>query len=240
MLKYVWDGQRRKLRAVPAGGNGEGGEGGEGGGSGGGGTGGAGEGGEGGGSGGDTPKTFSQEDVNRIATREKEQGKQAASRELAEQLGVSVEEAKQIIQRAKEADDAQKTEAQRAREAADREKEEAALEKRAATTERHEAAVERRLVMAGVTDEKKLARVMRMVTVEPGASSDEIQTDVDQLKTDFPELFTVQQGGGGGRRVPDSDPKGGPPPRKGAEDAYSKGAERAKAYAGGGVQYDNT
>lgn len=241
--RYLWDAERRKLRAIPAGasgepppdpGSGQGGSEGEGDppASGGGGSGGE----------GDPPRTFTQEDVNRIAAREKNQGRQAATQELADDLGVSLDEAKSIIQEAQQKQEAEKSEAQKAKDAADREKQDAATEKAEAARERYEARVERALLRAGIDgdDETKLSRISRMITVEVGASQEDITADVEQIKTDFPELFgTKDEGGNGGGRKPppSSDPGGTPPKNRQQEDAFSKGAERAKQHAAGGVSY---
>lgn len=179
------------------------------------------------------PKTFSQDDVNRIAAREKEQGRQAAAQSLADDLGVSLEEAKTIIKEHRDRSEAEKSEAQRAKEAADREKAEAAEEKKAAARERHETKVERRLIRAGVPDDEEgLKRVMRMVTVEVGASDDDLQAEIDSIKTQFPTLFGTGEGGGGRGRAPSGDPPGSPPKPKGGESRYARGVERAKARSG--------
>ena len=245
--RYAWDATRRRLRPIPSGGSDSGGSTGEGGGSG---TG-SGEGGSGTGEGGGDPgsggegggetRTFTQEDVNRIATREKNQGRQAATQELAEELGVSLDEAKSIIQEARKKEESEKSEAQKAKDAADREKQEAETAKAEAARERYEARVERALLRAGIDgdDESKLSRLSRMITVEVDASQEDINADVDQIKTDFPELFGAKEEGGGGRKPPpSSDPGGTPPKNRQQEDAFSKGAERAKQHASGGVSYE--
>lgn len=226
-IRYVLDRERRRLVAIPAGGNGEGG-------------------GEGdppapgtpadpppGGGGSD--KVFTQEEVNRMMAREKSQGRDAAIRDVADQLGVSVEEAKDIIQNHQQQMEAQKTEAQKAQEAADRAKAEAEAEKQLAARERHDLKVERAV---GIADPQKAAKVARMLDLEVGASDEEISAAVEATRELFPMLFEQGQGGGG-RKLPDSDPGPSPKPKPSGEDGYSRGADRAKEYQDsmGGVKY---
>lgn len=228
------------------GGSGGGGEGGNSGGDGGGNSGGGSSGGDGGGAGGGE-RTLTQADVDRIVSQRVNETKTATERQVAESLGVSIDEAKRIIAEAKEQEDAQKTEAQRAREAADAEKAAAAEEKKTAASDRHAAKVERALLRAGVTDEddekldKRLTRLSRLIDVEVGADEAAIKAAVDALKVEEPALFGTPAGEGGGDngepkgvkppKAPGSDPKGSPPPPKQSEDAFSRGAERAKGYA---------
>lgn len=174
---------------------------------------------------GNTGSTFTQEDLNRIAAREKDEGKRAALSEVAKTLGCTVEEAADIIKRSKEADDAQKTEAQRAKEAAERAKAEADEEKAQAAREKHIVRVERALLKAGVPD-AKIERVARMMDVEVGAEPEKLDEAAKALKKDFPELFATGSGG-----TNDSDPPGSPPKPKIKDDKFNAGAERAKQYA---------
>lgn len=167
-------------------------------------------------------KTFTQAEMTNIATREKEQGKRAAQEEVAKALGVSVEEATTIIADAKKRGDAEKSEAQLAREAADRATAEAETAKAEATRERHAARVERALASAGVTDEKKIVRLGRLIDVEPGAELEDITSAVKALQAEMPELF--------GRPVsPNGDPPG-KPPGKGTKDesAMERGMKRGR------------
>lgn len=177
-------------------------------------------------------KKFTQADVNKFATREKAEGKRAAEKALAESLGVSIEEAKKIIVKHQETEDATKSEAERERAAAVKEREAAEAAKREATAERHEAQIERALTKEGFDgDEKKLARVRRMITVEVGATYEDVLADVQEAKTDFPELFASKapedkDGKPGTRKLPSSDPSGKPPKPSGGEDAFAAGQKR--------------
>lgn len=144
---------------------------------------------DGGGAGGDDGRTFTQADLDRIAGQARTEAKRTAARELAEQLGCTVEDAKAKIAAAAAAEDAEKTDAQRAREAADAEKAAAATERAEAARERLAAKVERHLLRAGV-DEKALDRAHRLIDVDPDASDDDITTEIEALKADIPALFT--------------------------------------------------
>jgi hypothetical protein len=207
-------------------------------GGGGGGDGGAGGGGQGdpagGAGGGDGGKTFTQDDLNRIATREKAEGRKAALAEVAEQLGVSVDDAKALLAKAKADEDKTKSEADKEREKAAKEREDAARDREAAKGEVHQARLERAFAREGLDltdDGAKAGRVLRMVTVEAGATYDEVLADVQTIKKDFPGLFGEDAGGDGKgkRKAPGSDPKGAPPKPTGGEDKFSAGGERAKA-----------
>lgn len=219
----------------------------------GGGGGGTGDGGTDTGDGGDKgnkgEKTFTQAEVNAMVQGRVGETKKSTEEAVSKQLGVSIEEAKRIIGEHQKQTDADKTEAQRERDAATAERTQAEAEKVAAAKERHDAAVERALLRALPKDlededlDKKLSRVTRMLDVEVGADAAAITKAVADLKKDEPLLFGVTEDGGddgkggdGKTKIPNSDPKGKPPVKKGSEDAFARGQERAKA-ATGAPQY---
>lgn len=176
-------------------------------------------------------KTLTQREVSAIAAREKSEGKKAAETAIAEQLGVSITEAAAIIKKAKDADEAVKSDAQKDRDAAAKEKQEAEAEKLSAKNEVHQARLERAFAKEGIDlddDKKKEAnsRLLRLVTVEAGADYAAVLAEVQQIKNDFPGLFTETSGGGG---APSGDPKGTPPKPNPGEDKYAAGAKRAQA-----------
>lgn len=187
---------------------------------------------------------FTQKDLNRIGTKEKADGKAAALREVAEQLGCTVEEAKAALAKAREAEDATKSEAQRDREKAQQELAAAEKAKAEAAAEKHSALIERALAKLGFTGkDEDQARILRMVTVEVGATYEDILKDVTEVKASLnPELFGGKKsdGKGGPGRLPGGDPKGGTPKATGGEGAYAAGQKRfeeRKANRGG---YDPT
>lgn len=68
---------------------------------------------------GEQGKTLTQQEVDRLVKREKASTERKARQALADELGISIDEAKKLIEKARAADEAQKTEAQRATEAAE-------------------------------------------------------------------------------------------------------------------------
>ncbi|WP_169165111.1 hypothetical protein [Cellulomonas taurus] len=164
------------------------------------------------------PATFTQQQLNDIAASEKAQGRNAALREVSEKLGMTVEDAAQVLAAAKAADDANKSDAQRDREAAAKEKAEAEAEKAAAAADRHAARVERLLGTAGAAN---VAVAARAIDVAVGADDATVTAAIEKLKTDAPGLF------GAAPTAPHTDPSKPPaaPPAKGTA------AERAAAIA---------
>jgi DNA-binding transcriptional MerR regulator len=197
----------------------------------------------GGGSGGDKgddepdkkpAKTFTQAEVNKFAAREKAEGKRAAEKALAEQLGVPLDKAKEIIAAAQKAEDEKKSEAEKERDKAVEERKAAEAEKREAAAEKHEARIERALAAEGFAgDDKKLGRVRKMITVEVGATYEDVLADVKDAKTEFPEIFAGKADDGdkdkADRKLPGSDPKGKPAKPNGGEDKFDAGAKRFEA-----------
>ena len=77
-----------------------------------------------------TPPSFTQDQVTSIATQNKDEGRRSALREVTDKLGgLSVEDAAKLIEAARAADEANKTEAQRALDAAAADRAAAAKEK---------------------------------------------------------------------------------------------------------------
>ena len=82
-------------------------------------------------------RTFSQDELDRIVSREKDQAKRSVAKQLQEELGAPIDEVKTLLVEARKRSDAEKTETQREREAAHREKEEAQRERAESARERH-------------------------------------------------------------------------------------------------------
>jgi hypothetical protein len=201
-----------------------------------------GEGGEGGSGGGAPPaetpkadadkggeKTFTQADVDKAASARAAEAKRKATSDLAEQLGVSVDEAKKIIAASKASEEAQKTEAQRAKEAADQAKAEADEAKAEAARERQAARIERALIKDHIRDDC-LEDSLALLNVAPEATPEELTAAIEAFKERRPEFFEATDEGGTNRRTPPGDPKGKPTPKK-PEDAWARGEERAKRSA---------
>lgn len=177
-------------------------------------------------------KTFTQADVDKAASARAAEAKRKATADLADQLGVSVDEAKKIIAASKSAEDAQKTEAQRAKEAADQAKLEADAAKAEAAKERQAARIERALIKDHVRDEC-LEDSLALMKVDADATPEELTAAVEAFKERRPEFFETEGGGDSKRTPPPGDPKGKPAGKK-AEDAWARGEERAKRSAASG------
>jgi len=167
-------------------------------------------------------KTFSQDEVSRIGTREKREGKSAGQREILETLGVKdVDEAKEILEAHRKREQESLSEAEKARREAEKEKEEATKERVAARQERHESRIERFLISAGV-DVKASGKAVKLVDLEvtDGLEDEDYQAAVEALKKDMPTLFSSTKNQGN----PGSDPGKGP----GGDGGSASSQERAK------------
>lgn len=176
-------------------------------------------------------KMFTQADVDKAASARAAEAKRKATSDLAESLGVSVDEAKKIIAASKASEDAQKTEAQKAKEAADAARAEADTEKASAAAERMAARIERELFKNHVKDDC-LGDSLALLKVDADASPEEIIAAVKTFSERRPEFFGAEEGEGK-RTPPPGDPKGKPTPKK-TEDAFARGEERAKSLQSSG------
>lgn len=181
----------------------------------------------GGGAGG-TEKTFTQAELDRIVQREKASAGRSAATQLAESLGMSVEDAKKLLADHAAALDAQKTQAQRDADALAAARTEAERAKADVVTARHAVAVERELVRAGLAlpddaaeREEALSQASALVTVQAGADAAAVAAAVKAAKKRWPGLFAAPAKGGGS-----GDP--GPGPRGGAKGGLS-GLEAGRA-----------
>lgn len=138
------------------------------------------------------PRTFTQDELNAVAARERTSAaaaaKTARDAELAEQFGVPVDQVAGLIKAAQDAENANLDEAQKAKKAADDARTAADGEKAAAALDRHSARIERKLIRAGIPEEK-LDYATRLVTVDQAADDDALKAAIDKLKEDLPELF---------------------------------------------------
>lgn len=186
-----------------------------------------------------TVPTFTQEDLTRVAAREKDQGKQAGRRELEQEIqdefGVDLATAKAMLKTAKEKADSEKSEAQRAKEAADAEKQAAATEKEQAALDKHYAKVERALFVAGIRPrdgekdedyDARLARARRLCTAAVGSDMEAIKADIETVRKEFPEVFGSK---GAGPAPRSTEPQGGQGERR--KPTPEGAAERGKARA---------
>lgn len=184
-------------------------------------TGGSGGGGDDTGGSDDAGKTFSQAEVDRIAGRARKEAERATKKTIDEYL-------------ASQKADADKTtmdEATRAKAEADQAKADGERLKSEAAQERLAAKIERKLGRAGV-DDKALAKACRLLDVELDASDDDIDAEIETLKTDMPGLFAATEeddetDSGKQKKPPSGVGKGGTPPKggQGQKTAMERGRE---------------
>jgi polyhydroxyalkanoate synthesis regulator phasin len=165
-----------------------------------------------------------------IGAAEKNQGKQAAMREVAEQLGMTPEEAKDFIEKARAKEREGMAEAERKlAEAADKEAAAARREEQALARE-VDAAKRAALIEAGVPRDQAAA-VARMLDVDPKAEDLDkaAATAAEELKKSLPALFATA--GTGGTPPPDSKPRGDKPPapKTGGKSLAELGKETAQS-----------
>ncbi|WP_329317932.1 hypothetical protein [Streptomyces sp. NBC_01262] len=157
------------------------------------------------------PKTFTQEQVNALLAREKQQGGRAAMKELLEQTGFADATAlAAFIQGQRDAEAAALSELER-REKAAADKEQAATQREGAAVARERAAQRRAaLVALGATGDD-LADAEQLLTVADDADDQALIEAAKALATRRPELFGTQRQTA--PPAPGGSPAGGPPPR---------------------------
>jgi hypothetical protein len=146
-------------------------------------------------------KKFTQEDVDRHAGRRAAEAKRTAAKELAETLGMTVEEATAKLAKLAEQEEAEKTEVEKAREDAAQARREATDAKAQAAQESFETKLFRKLSAAGVgagleaeAAEKRMAMARRLLDLTVDASDEDIAEKIAEIKTDVPGLFSVPDG----------------------------------------------
>lgn len=172
-----------------------------------------------------TPKSFTQDEVTSIATKEAAEAARRTTRQLLATLGFqNQDELAQWVSKTREAEKAQMTEAER-KFAEASEKEAAAVAREAtATATILNVSVKEALMDAGVpTKDAELIRAM--VSVEPTASREDIASAVDDLKAKMPHLFGRPAGGG----APSSEPASGGAPAGGQPSLTTLDAGKARA-----------
>lgn len=161
------------------------------------------------------PKTFTQEDLNRIAAEQKARGEREAQKAFEEKLGgKSLDDLLAAHQALTEAEEARKSETQKALEAAQAEKAAAEQAKAEAVTELHQARITAALLKAGAPED---AIGTINVPVEIGADAETITEAVQALKTKLPALFTTTA-------APSANP-GTPTPKRESTEFGSGGLE---------------
>lgn len=190
-------------------------------------------------------KTFTQAEVDAMIAERVNKEKGASAKEIADKLGITLDEAAKVIADKKAEDDKQKTEAQLATEKAIKEADASAAATASAKAAEHDTKVLRALVLAGVPilategqDQKviddRLAKIGQLVSADVGADDATITAAVTSLQTSMPELFAPQVIDPNAPKPPPSNDPNKPPNKtpKPAENAMQRGAERAKAAGG--------
>lgn len=157
----------------------------------------------------DAGKRFSQDDMTRVATREKQEGHRAGTREVLEALGFnSLEDAKRFKTELDAAEDAKLSEADRRTKEAERREAAAQKADREAKQERLNARIERALLKANAP-EKAIERLLKLVDVDDlDADADTVKKAVADLKKDMPQLFTSEEDGDEDDDDDDAQPAG--------------------------------
>lgn len=211
-----------------------------------------------GGDAGDSDIKFTKEQFANKIKAEKANAKKSALQQVADDLGVDLEEAKTIIAAHKQAETDALSEADRLKRDAEQKDSTATATQAQAKLELLNARIDGKIVVAtGLDlddegDQTKIARLRTLVAANLTVDStpDEIAEEFRQAREDFPGLFDISasgggegNGGGGNNNPPHSD-RGGPPRRQknqpggsGSKSGYEKGQERAKAAVGNKTGY---
>lgn len=183
---------------------------------------------------------FTQDDLDRIAAKEKAQGQRAGARQaledLAKDLGfTNPDDVKAFVAAARKAEDAKKSEEQKRQEELDR-REQDLKDREAAAVARERAAIRKSaLVQLGATGtdlEDALALLERDLRATPDADEATVQAAAEALKERRAALFGVTSATAQASSmppIPGGSPAGGPPPRQtSASKPGSRGLEMAR------------
>lgn len=180
-------------------------------------------------------KTLTQADVDRILKREKAATERKTRQALADELGLSLDDVKRLIESQKAQDEAQKTEAQRAKDAADK----ARADADAATARARQSELKAELktaLLGGSDDEPPIRRdridraLQMLLPTLNGATgddlSDAIADAVKGLRDELPEFFGAAGNGSGGSGTGTGTPG---PGRKISERAGDGAGQKSRA-----------
>jgi hypothetical protein len=191
-------------------------------------------------------RTFTQEQLNRINkdsnAKAAAAAKQQALQEIADTLGMSLEDAKTVLQERQAEEDAKKSELDRIREELESTKTTSGTTITELQQTNHKLNVKLQLSQAGLNlpEDKKeaaeaLERVVGLVTAPVGAAADDIAENIGALRQQFPALFS--DGTLKPTPNPPSNPSGAPRQLSLGANASDIGAElAAQANAKRGVK----
>lgn len=137
-------------------------------------------------------KTFSQEDVNRIAGQRATESAEAAQRRVADDLGVPLADAKRIIKEAQEREESQKSELEKEKTARQKAEERATKAETLANERFVSAELKGALRDAGINKDRISAAVKLADTDKLSVKNDSVDgldTVVKAVKDGYPEWF---------------------------------------------------
>lgn len=177
--------------------------------------------------------TFTQEDLERIAAKEKSQGERAGARKALEDFATehgftTVDDAKAFIAAARQAEEAKKTEEQKRQEELDRREQELTAREAAAIV--RERAANRRALLAGLgATGDDLEDATALLRVDDDADETTVREAADKLKERRPELFGTKPSPSPLPPAPSGAPAGGGPrPQATKDDVKARAEARAR------------
>lgn len=172
-----------------------------------------------------------------IAAREKAEGRASVEKQIAETLGMTLEEAKKLVDAKVEADRAQMTEAERKFDDAKKLREDGRNDKREAEKLIMDMLKQDALMDLGMTRVQAKGAVDLLqadVANSPEMTMANIAAGAQQVKVAYPQLFTPTRSG-----PPDSTTRGAPPANNGGgNDARDRATARLRERRGGTLRSD--
>ena len=176
-------------------------------------------------------RRFSEAEVAERAAKESDKGKRSGRREVLEALGlgddVSLADVRSMLEQKRQEDEARLSDAEKAKRDADQARAEATAERAQAQQERAQIAQERALLRAGVSSDL-LDDARLLLRVDATADESAMAEAVSALKARHAALFTAPSVSAPGTITPGTPPRPAGP----TGDAFTRGAERAKALRG--------
>lgn len=184
----------------------------------------------------DAPKTFTQEQLDRIVGKGKAEAEKAALLKLQEDTGLPVEKLKELAKTTLERQAAEKTELDKLKEANAALTQDSLAKVSEAQKELHTERVKAQLLKAKVPlpeeDDKvdaALDRLVSLVQAQPGSSVEDIREDIKSLKEQFPQLFAASEASKQG--LPSSLPSGKPQQQSAGKSGLEYGMQLATTQA---------
>jgi hypothetical protein len=181
-------------------------------------------------------KEFSQEDLDRIAAKEKSQGERAGARKALEEFAAehgfsNVDDAKAFIAAARQAEEAKKTEDQKRQEELDRREQELATREASAIARERDAGRRAVLVGLGATGDD-LEDAAALLRVADDADEKVVREAAEKLKERRPELFGAKVAAQPSNLPPapgGAPAGGGPRPQASKDDVQTRARKRAES-----------